>query len=70
MPGYQGYRFKISELGRERTGGFREQCPEKLLSVLYLDALVHIFTACMNSFLFFLGQHHQGIARWVITGFA
>jgi hypothetical protein len=27
--------------------------------------VAHIFTACPNSVLFFLGQRHQGIARIV-----
>lgn len=33
------------------------------------DALVHIFAACPNSFLFFLGQHHQGIAPCIVYEF-
>lgn len=33
------------------------------------DALVHIFAACPNSLLFFLGQHHQGIAPCIIYEF-
>lgn len=33
------------------------------------DAVVHIFAACPNSFLFFLGQHHQGIAPCVVYEF-
>jgi hypothetical protein len=33
------------------------------------DALVHIFAACPNSLLFFMGQHHQGIAPCVIYEF-
>lgn len=33
------------------------------------DAVVHIFAACPNSFLFFLGQHHQGIAPCIVYKF-
>ena len=33
------------------------------------DALVHIFAACPNSVLFFLGQQHQGIAPCVVYEF-
>ena len=33
------------------------------------DALVHIFAACPNSFLYFLGQHHQGIAPCIVYEF-
>jgi hypothetical protein len=33
------------------------------------DAVVHIFAACPNSMLFFLGQHHQGIAPCIVYEF-
>jgi hypothetical protein len=33
------------------------------------DALVHIFAACPNSLLFFLGQQHQGIAPCIVYEF-
>jgi len=33
------------------------------------DTLIHIFAACPNSFLFFLGQHHQGIAPCIVYEF-
>jgi SMODS-associated and fused to various effectors sensor domain len=33
------------------------------------DAVVHIFAACPNSLLFFLGQHHQGISPCIIYEF-
>ena len=33
------------------------------------DATVHIFSACPNSVLFFLGQQHQGIAPCVVYEF-
>jgi hypothetical protein len=33
------------------------------------DAIVHIFAACPNSLLFFLGQQHQGIAPCVVYEF-
>lgn len=34
-----------------------------------VDAVVHIFAACPNSLLFFLGQHHRGIAPCVVYEF-
>lgn len=33
------------------------------------DATVHIFAACPNTLLFFLGQHHQGIAPCIVYEF-
>ena len=33
------------------------------------DAVVHIFAACPNGVLFFLGQHHQGIAPCIVYEF-
>jgi len=33
------------------------------------DAVVHIFAACPNSLLFFLGQQHQGIAPCIVYEF-
>jgi hypothetical protein len=33
------------------------------------DVVVHIFAACPNALLFFLGQHHQGIAPCVVYEF-
>jgi hypothetical protein len=33
------------------------------------DAVAHIFAACPNSLLFFLGQHHQGIAPCIVYEF-
>lgn len=33
------------------------------------DTVVHIFAACPNALLFFLGQHHQGIAPCVVYEF-
>jgi SMODS-associated and fused to various effectors sensor domain len=33
------------------------------------DSVVHIFAACPNSVLFFLGQQHQGIAPCVVYEF-
>jgi len=33
------------------------------------DTVVHVFAACPNSLLFFLGQHHQGIAPCIIYEF-
>lgn len=34
-----------------------------------VDAVVHIFAACPNALLFFLGQHHRGIAPCVVYEF-
>ncbi len=39
------------------------------LKVSNCDLTVHIFAACPNSFLFFLGQHHQGVAPCIIYEF-
>jgi SMODS-associated and fused to various effectors sensor domain len=33
------------------------------------DAMAHIFAACPNSLLFFLGQQHQGIAPCIVYEF-
>lgn len=33
------------------------------------DAVVHVFAACPNSFLFYLGQNHQGIGPVVVYEF-
>lgn len=33
------------------------------------DSTAHIFAACPNSFLFYLGQHHQGIAPCIVYEF-
>lgn len=33
------------------------------------DITIHIFAACPNAFLFFLGQHHQGIAPCIVYEF-
>ena len=33
------------------------------------DAVVHIFAACPNALLFFLGQSHQGIAPCIVYEF-
>lgn len=62
---------RISDLvwGREPTVSSWAQRSEKLLSVLDPDALVHMFTACLNSVLFFMDQHHQGITTCVIHEF-
>ena len=39
------------------------------LKALDPDRLVHIFAACPNSFLFYLGQHHQSIAPCIVYEF-
>lgn len=50
-------------LAERVSNGLREIKAEKP------DALVHIFAACPNSLLFFLGQHHQSIAPCIVYEF-
>ncbi len=33
------------------------------------DTMVHIFAACPNALLFYLGQHHQSIAPCIVYEF-
>ena len=48
-----------------------EQVSYKLkdIKVDDVDAIVHIFAACPNSLLFFLGQQHQNIAPVIVYEF-
>lgn len=50
-------------LAENAANGLREIKAEKP------DAIVHIFAACPNTFLFYLGQHHQSIAPCIVYEF-
>jgi hypothetical protein len=60
-----------SVAGGEHAAVLAEQVSNHLraLTAHDPDAMVHIFAACPNSFLFFLGQHHQGIAPCIVYEF-
>jgi hypothetical protein len=60
-----------SVAGGEHASGLAEQVSNSLRDIKAhdADALVHIFAACPNTFLFFLGQHHQGIAPCIVYEF-
>jgi len=60
-----------SVAGGEHAAALAEQVSNYLRSVKASDpdATVHIFAACPNSFMFFLGQHHQGIAPCIVYEF-
>jgi hypothetical protein len=64
-PGHQ------SVAGGEHAAALAEQLSNHLRTVKQdnPDAVVHIFAACPNSVLFFLGQHHQSIAPCVVYEF-
>ena len=57
-----------SVAGGEHAAALAEQVSNHLreLKVDDPDVVVHIFAACPNSFLYFLGQHHQGIAPCIV----
>jgi hypothetical protein len=57
--------------GGEHAAALAEQVSNhvRTLKADDLDAVVHIFAACPNSILFFLGQHHQGIAPCIVYEF-
>lgn len=57
--------------GGEHAAALAEQVSNRLREVTAddPDAMVHIFAAAPNSFLFFLGQHHQAIAPCIIYEF-
>lgn len=57
--------------GGEHAATLAEQVSNHLRTVTAddPDAVVHIFAACPNSLLFFLGQHHQGIAPCIVYEF-
>src|SRR3546814_18624144 len=54
--------------GGEHAAALAEQASNHLRTVKAddLDAVVHIFAACPNSLLFFLGKHHRGIAPCIV----
>jgi hypothetical protein len=60
-----------SVVGGEHASVLAEQVSNNLRDIKAddPDALVHIFAACPNTFLFFLGQHHQGIAPCIVYEF-
>jgi hypothetical protein len=60
-----------SVAGGEHAAALAEQISNKLRETKANDpdAIVHFFAACPNSLLFFLGQHHQGVAPCVIYEF-
>lgn len=57
--------------GGEHAAALAEQISNKLRQFKGLDpdTLVHIFAACPNTLLFYLGQHHQGVAPCVVYEF-
>ncbi len=60
-----------SIVGGEHASVLAEQVSNCLRGVKAADpdAVVHIFAACPNSLMFFLGQHHQGIAPCIVYEF-
>ncbi|AWB22595.1 SAVED domain-containing protein [Methylobacterium currus] len=68
LPGGPGQQ---SVAGGEHAAALAEQLSNHLrsLKIHDPDAVVHIFAACPNSFLFFLGQHHQSIAPCIVYEF-
>ncbi|MGF1623949.1 MAG: SAVED domain-containing protein [Alphaproteobacteria bacterium] len=60
-----------SVAGGEHAAALAEQLSNQVRGIKAddPDALVHIFAACPNSFLFFLGQQHQGIAPCIVYEF-
>lgn len=60
-----------SVTGGEHAAALAEQVSNHLRAIKAddPDAIVHIFAACPNSLLFFLGQHHQGMAPCIIYEF-
>ncbi|MGH6864805.1 MAG: SAVED domain-containing protein [Methyloceanibacter sp.] len=68
MPGGPGHQ---TVAGGEHAAVLAEQISNHLRAMKQdnPDAAVHIFAACPNSVLFYLGQHHQGIAPCVVYEF-
>ena len=64
-PGQQSVKGgqHASELAEQVSNSIRE------MKTNDPDAVVHIFAACPNSFLFYLGQNHQGIGPVVVYEF-
>ena len=68
LPGGPGQQ---SVAGGAHAAALAEQIANELRSLKATDpdATVHIFAACPNSILFYLGQQHQGIAPCVVYEF-
>jgi hypothetical protein len=60
-----------SVVGGEHAAALAEQVSNHLRGVKAADpdAVVHIFAACPNSLMLFLGQNHQGIAPCIVYEF-
>ena len=60
-----------SVAGGEHAAALAEQVSNHMreMAANAPDIVVHVFAACPNSLLFFLGQHHQGIAPCIIYEF-
>lgn len=68
LPSGPGQRVVV---GGEHAAILAEQIAYHLKAVKadYADATVHLFAACPNSLLFFLGQHHQNISPTIVYEF-
>jgi hypothetical protein len=57
--------------GGEHAAQLAEQVSNRLREIKATnpDRLVHMFAACPNSLLYYLGQHHQGIAPCIVYEF-
>jgi SMODS-associated and fused to various effectors sensor domain len=68
LPGGPGQQ---NVAGGAHAAALAEQIANELraLKATDPDATVHIFAACPNSILFYLGQQHQGIAPCVVYEF-
>lgn len=68
LPGGPGHQ---NVMGGGHAAALAEQVSNAIRAVKAdePDALVHIFAACPNSLLFFLGQHHQGLAPCLVYEF-
>jgi hypothetical protein len=60
-----------SVAGGEHATALAEQVSNhvRMMKANEPDAVLHIFAACPNSLLFFLGQYHQGIAPCIVYEF-
>lgn len=68
--GFPGGPGQQTVRGGEHAAVLSEQLSNKLREVRSNpDARVHLFAACPNAFLFYLGQQHQGIAPCVVYEF-
>jgi hypothetical protein len=68
MPGGPGHQ---NVAGGAHAAALAEQVSNSLRTLKQddPDAVVHIFAACPNSVLFYLGQHHQSIAPCIVYEF-